>query len=765
MKPMPHEAEQLVVRKASLLPGVDEEQRSVPITLATESAIETLDLERMEIVREVLVLDGMDVPKQVPLIDSHNRETTRNVFGSIRDLRVAGEGASLRNLDGRAFFSRKQAAVDAFRDVADGHIEDFSVSARRLEVAYVGRGDTATFRGQTLRGPARLVTRSRLLDGSIVAIGADPSAKAKLHPVYRAYRDPHSFKDELMFEKLKAFCIARGMAPETADADVLGWLERHVADPKAPKDGVAELSEILRELKALPPGGSGKQSDDETQRKAAVEAERTRTHDILRLCQRHAIDDKSADAWIKEGLTVDQVSRKILDAKGAQQNGKPLGAGIEHVESEYEKFFAAAGAALTLRAVQAARVNPEAALERARGVYTYQDTHGGEVKVSTGAVDVDAVQRCEALVETVRKPPQGYSDFRHAGILEIARAYCEMHGQRTAFWPKQKIAREAIRLSNAEAMRSEGAYNTTGSFSNLLLDAANKTLLAAYDEAAVTYPAWVRTAPSAPDFKTLNRIRFGELPDPEIVPENHPYPEKQTSDAKESYAVEKVGALFSVSLEAVVNDDLNAISRIPAMQGNSMRRKINKVVYAILTSNPALSDGIAIFHASSHGANLGAAVPSVTSFNAGWKAMMLQTGLSGTGTILNIQPKYVISGATLSASILQILNSIADPAAGGTAAGNANTANIYGPNGPRRVMPVFDGQLDAAAASTPTGWWFVADSSQVDTVELCFLAGEESPVLDREDGFNVDCIKYKIRQTFAAKAIDYRGMYQGNAVG
>jgi hypothetical protein len=104
------------------------------------------------------------------------------------------------------------------------------------------------------------------------------------------------------------------------------------------------------------------------------------------------------------------------------------------------------------------------------------------------------------------------------------------------------------------------AYHTTGSFANLMLDAANKTLLQGYEEAPQTWNIWARQAPSVSDFKAINRIRFSESPDPEVVPERHEYKEKAFSDSKESYNVEKYGALFTVSWETVINDDLDAIS-------------------------------------------------------------------------------------------------------------------------------------------------------------------------------------------------------------
>ncbi|MCH8243564.1 MAG: hypothetical protein IH897_13280 [Planctomycetes bacterium] len=222
-----------------------------------------------------------------------------------------------------------------------------------------------------------------------------------------------------------------------------------------------------------------------------------------------------------------------------------------------EKFFAAASSALTMQAVQVAGLNPHKALERAK-------TQN----------DFDSLHRAQSLVELFEKPPAECRDLRHAGIFEIARAYCEVAGlPLTPGMPRQQIVEMANNHPGLLQRAGAGAYHTSGSFSHLLLDAANKVLLQAYDEAEVSYPIWTRTGPSTPDFKQFHRVKFGELPDPEVVPENHPYPEKAPTDDREFARVEKYGEMFSISLEAQVNDDLNAISRIPAMQGNAMKRR------------------------------------------------------------------------------------------------------------------------------------------------------------------------------------------------
>lgn len=722
--------------------AINREERTIDLVLATEAPIPTADLSRMEIVEEVLRLDGMELPKQIPMVDSHQRESVHHVLGSMRNLRVE-RGPDGPRLLARAYFAKDPVAMQAFNNYADGHLTDFSVGAARLQSRYEP-------------GNRKIVERSRLIEGSAVVRGGDPSAKA-LPATLRAYMDPHGVLEEAMLTQLKEKLIARGMPKDADDKAAIEFLDKELS--RAGTDG-ADTAGLLKDVRdaltrSLPTAAGEKaitdlqQKHDELVRKLAdADNETKRVGEIDRLCQQHGIEDEVRRKYVADKKSIEDVAKDVLERMA--QAGAPLGA-MSYGQSDKEKFYGACRDSLVQRAVMGGGVKPHAALERAKA-------HG----------DADAIERSQELVRTFEKPSDGTRELRNIGMLEMARMFCERSGIRTMGMPNQTIVSRALGVEDFVRRSSDGpAYNTTGSFANLMLDAANKTLLAAYDEAAVTYPMWVRTAPSAADFKALNRIRFGELSDPEVVPENHEYPEKTTSDARESYKVEKYGEMFSISLEAIVNDDLNAISRIPAMQGNAMRRKINKVVYAVLTDNAALSDGVALFHSSSHNANLDATALSSTALNVGFVVMMTQAGLT-SGTILNIMPKYLIVPPALAATAYILTASMTDPsntAASTEDASRPNYAtgvpNQYGPGGPRSLTTVVEGQLSASQSATL--WFLAADPSQVDTIELTFLRGEESPVLERENGFTTDTVKYKIRQTFAAKAIDYRGLYQGNA--
>jgi hypothetical protein len=298
-------------------------------------------------------------------------------------------------------------------------------------------------------------------------------------------------------------------------------------------------------------------------------------------------------------------------------------------------------------------------------------------------------------------------------------------------------------------------YHTSGTFANILLDAANKTLLAAYEEAPYSWNLWARQGASAQDFKTLYRTRFSEAPNPEEVPEGADYPEKVMTDSKESYRVAKFGESFTVSWETIVNDDLDAISRVPAMHGNAMRRMQNKKVYEVLTSNPVMGDGFNLFsssHVSGDNTSGTAAAPSVATLNAGFVKMMSQKGQT-SDAYLNIIPKFLIVPLSYSATAEELVRSTSYAVSNG----NQGIQNIYGVNGSRSLMVITDPNLEANSTTT---WYLAADPAQCDTVELTFLAGEESPVLESEWNIKNDSYIYKIRQTFGVKAIDWRGLYR-----
>jgi hypothetical protein len=157
---------------------LNEENRSVEFAAATEIPARVWDWDR-GLVDEILIMGGVALPgnKQVPFLDSHNRNTVDDMLGSMRDFRAEGG-----ELVGRAYFSKRQKAVDAWSDVREG-ITDVSVGYEVTEATWVPDGEKAVIGGREYSGPVKVSTRWNLREVSLTPIGADTAAKVRSEPV------------------------------------------------------------------------------------------------------------------------------------------------------------------------------------------------------------------------------------------------------------------------------------------------------------------------------------------------------------------------------------------------------------------------------------------------------------------------------------------------------------------------------------------------------------------------------------------------------
>jgi len=697
--------------------------------VATETPVERFDDARGCVVKEVLLMDGCVFRggrNQIPIVDSHDDSTVRNIFGSVQNLQINRTTGELFGTP--SFASDGESQVIAGR-LNEGHITDFSITAIPIEGIFIQRGQSYTTpRGEVIDGPAQIYTSWTPHNASICATGADVNSHVRRS--YSDLRRKVSRMDEALMAQLSSLGLPEGM---TDPNQALLWMAGKLSAGKSPEVSPVENMEKPVEPVATPvaevkPVENMGDVKEEVARALKGATERRKT--IQADCKLQRLERAFADELCDSDFDINEARVRILRKVATRElETTPSGDRVEVTGSSDDKFYNAVRDGLIMRSAR-----------------------------NTGI---------KKLFAEGEKPAEGHKDFEQLGFKRIAEQFLIRRGVNTSRMNDPDIAKLA--MGNRELMRrhriERDAYHTTGSFSNLLLDAASKTLLAAYEEAPYTWNLWARQASSVPDFKAINRIRFSEAPNLEIVPERHEYPEKTMSDSRESYSPDKYGAMFSVSWETVINDDMDAISRIPAMHGNAARRQQNRAVYSVLTANANMGDTGALFNttavttAGGHANNSGApAVISATTLNTAYASMMRQTGLNSS-VILNIQPSFLIVPASISHTALQFVNSIADPGAGGSAAGNSNTLNIYGPQGMRTLKVIIEPQLDANSASV---WYLAADYSQVDTVELAFLQGEESPVLESDWDMTKDVYIYKIRQTFGVKAIDYRGLYRNS---
>lgn len=280
---------------------------------------------------------------------------------------------------------------------------------------------------------------------------------------------------------------------------------------------------------------------------------------------------------------------------------------------------------------------------------------------------------------------------------------------------------------------------TTGDFPVLLANAANKTLLPAYQAAAPTYRRFFARRDFR-DFKPASFARVGDFPVPLAVGENGEYKNGAISESGESVTLGEYGRVVMFSRKALINDDLGAFADLPTKAALRCADWENSVAWALVVSNPVLSDGKALFHAS-HGnlAASGAAIDLGT-VSAGEAAMMKQTSLDGLK--LNLKPSVLATGPDQFTAARQFVSTAVAP----------TTAAAVNPLA-GKLEPVGDANLPGP------GWYMMAELSALETFIYGYLQGQSGPVITPEPGFDVAGVKVKLTIDFAVGAVDYRGAY------
>jgi len=488
------------------------------------------------------------------------------------------------------------------------------------------------------------------------------------------------------------------------------------ADEKTDDINVADFTLSRRQIEA-----KGK--------KEGTKIERTRISGIRGVfalhIERGAEYSDLMNECIDKGISIDRAKDVLLDMIGGEN---PESIATDYVQREDTG---------SLDAVSLKHVTRKSGVQNSAG----QDAMD---KFSEGACNAllakGGIERDQTKLQKMRR-----NEYFAMGLPELAREYLRIRGVNVSgIHDKRNLIGEAI-------TRAGTISHSTSDFANLLENVASKSLLQGFTEAPETWSAWCRVG-NLPDFRTSSRPNMSTFGDLEVVYENGEYKYGSFSDLKETLTLVTYGKLFNISRQALINDDLNAFTRIPSSMGRAANRVIGDLAYGVLTTNAALNqDATALFHADH--SNLVApgsgAAPSVTTVDAGQTAMALQT--DPTGNVLNIQPAHLIVPVAIKATAMTLMAAQYDP---------AGTAGTLTPNVVQGAMDVIaDARLDA---NDPLQWYLAADQNMHDTVEVAFLDGNQTPFLESQDGWKQDGVEYKVRIDAVAGAMDFRGLYEND---
>ncbi|MEY4908484.1 MAG: hypothetical protein RL260_2202 [Pseudomonadota bacterium] len=426
-------------------------------------------------------------------------------------------------------------------------------------------------------------------------------------------------------------------------------------------------------------------------------AERTRASEIITLCRDAGVPEQAAD-MIGQGLTVEASGLKLLRAMA----------------------------------------NKDAAA-------------GGHINVTTTR-DEGATRQLgleEALVHRLdprAKLTDNGRQHRGLSLMDMGRELLDAGGVKTRGMDRMTVAGYALQT------RSAPGYMGSTDFGAVLANVANKRMREAYERIGATYKLWARQAAAAPDLKDINIVQISDAPGLRKIGESGEYTYGAFSDAGNSYRMGKAGRIIAFTDEMLINDDLRSYDRMVTAFGAAAGDYENELVYALLTGNVPVQ-GAPMFDAAH--ANVGtAAALDVDSLRAARMLMRKQIGMKNKGEgedktrPLNISPKYLLVPSDLETAANMLTSSNYVPTTQGD-------INEFAAGGRNALDPIVEPLLDGA----PNRWFLAADSwSRVDTVEYCYLEGQNGPVITQKQGWEVDGVELKCKLYFAAAAVDWRGM-------
>ena len=322
-------------------------------------------------------------------------------------------------------------------------------------------------------------------------------------------------------------------------------------------------------------------------------------------------------------------------------------------------------------------------------------------------------------------------EYRGMTLLELGREFLSTSGVNVRGMSRDEIATRSL--------------HSTSDFPEILSAVTNKTLRQAYDTYPQTFRPFCRQV-QASDFRDITRVQMGEAPQLQKVNEAGEFKRGSIGEARERYKVETYGRVVGITRQTLINDDLDAFTRLPAMYGTAIATLESDIVWAIVTNNAAMGDGVALFHATHK--NLAAAGTGLTtaSIGDGRAAMAKQFGLDKK-TVLNIRPSFLIVPVSMELSAEQLIAQNLVP---------ARTTDVV-PQSIRSLAVIAEPRLDTVSTN---GWYLAASPNQIDTIEYAYLEGQQGAYIETRNGFDVDGVEIKCRLDFGAKAIDWRGLYK-----
>ena len=292
---------------------------------------------------------------------------------------------------------------------------------------------------------------------------------------------------------------------------------------------------------------------------------------------------------------------------------------------------------------------------------------------------------------------------------------------------------------NVMGMVGMAFTHSTSDFGQILIDVAHKSLIKGWETANENYGQFPSRG-ILTDFRPAKRVGLGEFGYLPTVGEGEEYTYGTIGDEGAQVALATYGQMFSITRQAIINDDMHLLTTIPSKMGQAARATIAKLVFSLLTGNATAQDGKKLFDASHKNSLTGAAL-DVANID---KAIQMMNGFVNVrGEPLSIEPEFMLVPTALHTRAKQVLGSASVEGA------DINSGII---NPIRDIVPTI--KSPRLQLADPKSWYLINKQA----IEVSYLDGVESPYIEQQQGFNIDGVTTKVRIDAGVNVIDYRGI-------
>jgi len=522
------------------------------------------------------------------------------------------------------------------------------------------------------------------------------SDRAEVEPIWRDVQNGiiRSISVGYSVEEFERIDSKREGDPHTLRAT--SWTPHELSLVPIPADHSAQIRELetaqepptekeplnmdeTREMEqAAPVEAVATAPDNSAAIEAAIKSERQRSVDIRHCVRAAGLDDAVAESMITEGVQIDAARKSVIDQLAQRQAAAPTVQHVSIVEDASDKRAACL----------------EAALEARVGLGEWTDQAKSE---------------------------------RSSSMLDMAKETLSRSGANVIGMSKSEIAYRAM--------------HSTSDFPLLLSNIARKSLLGAYAAEAQTWRPLARQR-NLPDFRPVYEVQVNGQIVPEELAEGGEYKAATVSEAQTSWALKSYAKKIRVTRNLIINDDLDALSRIPQMIGRGMSLFESNHMWANLTANPTMGeDSKVLFHADHDNAGTGAI--SVDAISDARFALRNQSDLAGNR--VNLGAKYLVIPTALETEAEQFLAPFTP----------AQIGNVNPFSG--KLQIIAEPRLDDASSSV---YYVTADPSQVDMMVYGYLEGEAGPSVTTLDERDPDGTTILARIDFGCAILNHRGFYK-----